>query len=160
MKEIIKQADTRIPNQIPEAQKLAWLGELESRICWDLKKDYAEYTFTIGADGGYTLPCTEEQIEWVYHNGKSIPKPYCYTKTGDYRVLYRTLPQNDGTTTLPSGHPCFGIYEEYLCMQLAKHLCDTERYRLAESAFNRLWTELTLHLKQTAPQTSLKVRGL
>ena len=160
MQEIIMQADTRIPNQVSEAQKLLWLSELEGRICWDLKKDYAEYTFTVGADGAYTLPGPEEQVEWVFYNGKNIPKPYCYTKKGDYRVLYRALPQSADTTTLPSGHPCFGIYEEYLCMQLAKHLCDTERYRLAESAFNRLWTELTLHFKQTAPQTPLKVRGL
>ena len=61
---------------------------------------------------------------------------------------------------LPDDHPCFGIYEEYLCMQLSKHLCDAERYRLAESAFKTLWAQTACYYKKIAPYPAATVRGL
>ncbi len=235
---IIKQADARIPNQVSVAQKLQWLNELEQRIGWSVKQVYDIYTFVVDEDKPYVLPCTEEQIEWVYYNGKNIPKLDLRSatglKAGEYRILYRALPPdlsdtiltddnatfginritfskphpfmvgdfigvsdtqennvtatvvavdnttiltdyesfaegeesatiakiNDRELLLPQSHPCFGLYEEHLCMQLAKYLCDTERYRLAESAFDRLWEQLLYGYKQTAPQHPLKARGL
>ncbi len=68
---------------------------------------------------------------------------------------------NDRPMEIPTQHPCFGIYEEYLCMELARHLADTERFRLAESAFAALWEEYARLYRQTAPQTpGAKVRGI
>lgn len=236
---IIQEADARIPNDLSTAKKLAWLNELEWRIRWEIKRIYDEYTFTVEEDKPYLLPCSEEQVEWVYYNGQNIPKGDLRSQEGlqkgDYRILYRALPTplsdtvltdgsavfsansvtfsqphpfvagdfigisetaennvtatvlsvdnttittdydgfaagemaatvakiNDRQLEIPTHHACFGIYEEYLCMQLAKHLCDTDRYRLAEAAFERLWTEAVLAYKQTSPQNpAAKVRGL
>ena len=68
---------------------------------------------------------------------------------------------NDRPMEIPAQHPCFGMYEEYLCMELARHLADTERFRLAEAAFNALWEEYARLYRQTAPQTPLlRVRGV
>lgn len=236
---IIHQADTRIPNNLPTAQKLQWLNELEGRIRWDIRPIYDEYTFTVDGDKPYVLPCSEEQIEWVYRNGKNLPKIDLRSaeglQAGNYRILYRALPHdlsdtvitdenavfsetgitfskphpfavgdfigisdtaannvtatvvavdnttvttdcdgftageqsatvskiNDRELEIPQRHACFGIYEEYLCMQLAKHLCDAERYRLASAAFEQLWNQLALSYKQTAPQNiTARVRGI
>ena len=236
---IIADADTRIPNALPAAKKLDWLGRLEARIRLEVKRIYDEYTLTVTEDKPYLLPFSEEQIEWVFFNGNPVPKIDLRSaeglQKGVYRFVFRSLPEpltdaviadahatfsadgitfskphpfetgdligisgtadnnvtatvigvngvtittdyaaftqgetsatvckvNDRPMEIPEQHPCFGIYEEYLCMELARHLADAERFRLAEDAFTALWEEYARLWRQTAPQTpAAKVRGV
>lgn len=237
--EIIARTDARMPNQVPIAQKLDWLNQLESRIHGEIKREYDTYTCVVDADKPYVLPCAFEQVERVFYNGKLLPKvdlrSVAGLPRGTYRVVYRTEPKlladtvctdaqavftadgitfskphpfaagdligvsetaennvtatvtaventtvttdydgfvpgempatvskiNDRGLEIPEHHACFGIYEEYLCMQIAKCQNDAERYRLAETAFEQLWRAYAVWYKQTAPQDNLaRVRGI
>ena len=127
LNQIISDADARIPNSVPLSQKRRWLYELECRIAWEIRPRYDAYTFTVDEATWQDLPFSGEQIEWVSYNGNVIPKLDLHSgeaiPCGTYQVVYRLLPDafdEESNLLLSKNHPYFGVYEEYLCMQLAK----------------------------------------
>lgn len=158
IKEAVDNADALKPNAYTEAQKVAWLSELDTSIYWKLVRkvnpneefdETGDTTYNTGdivyfyalpyvclADGVTESP-EDAPASWQEESWDKTPYDTTAVGYDEDAVLLCPVPYD-----IP-------LYTHWLCMQISLYNREILYYNNEAALFNAAWTELANHLHRS-----------